>query len=83
MRDFLQCQYCDLCELQRWAWCEGLEVMINKLPFGYKVSIDRHRASYVVGKMPKGCTCKIHVGYVRTLRQAAMMLDIVPIEEGT
>jgi hypothetical protein len=79
----MPCPYCDLRDLQRQAWCEGLEVMVHKLPFGFKVSVDMTRSSYVTGKMPEKCTCKQHKGYVHSLQEAARMLDIQPMEEGT
>jgi len=79
----LPCQYCDLRDLQKQAWCGGLEVMVHKLPFGFRVSIDLRRSSYVVGKIPDHCTCKMHKGYVHSLEEAARMLAIEQIEEGT
>jgi len=79
----LPCQYCDLRDLQKQAWCEGKEVMVNKLPFGLRVSIDLHRSSYVVGRIPDKCTCTQHKGYVHSLEEAARMLEIEPMKEGT
>jgi hypothetical protein len=57
--------------------------MVHKLPFGFRVSIDLRRSSYVVGKIPDHCTCKMHKGYVHSLEEAARMLAIEQIEEGT
>ena len=79
----LPCQYCSLRDLQTQAWCEGLGIMVNKLPFGYRVSIDLQRSSYVVGRIPDHCICKQHKGYVHSLYEAARMLEIEPMEEGT
>ena len=79
----MPCAYCDLRDLQQQAWCGGLEVMVHKLPFGFRVSIDLQRSSYVTGNMPDRCTCNQHKGYVHSLEEAARMLDIVPMEEGT
>ena len=79
----MPCAYCDLRDLQQQAWCGGLEVMVHKLPFGFRVSIDLQRSSYVTGNMPDRCTCNQHKGYVHSLEEAARMLAIVPAEEGT
>jgi len=57
--------------------------MVHKLPFGFRVSIDLQRSSYVTGNMPDRCTCNQHKGYVHSLEEAARMLAIEQIEEGT